>query len=136
VAGVGRAEALFTPSVNLDWSWAFLAQVAASDPTAEHIVIRDQAGFHHQTGATNVPPPVHILSLPPYSPELNPVERLGDLMKDRTGNTLYPTLDAIEAAISAELRPIWTEAARVRQLIGDGWLLASAHVSGKLISPV
>ena len=31
---------------------------------------------------------IHLLPLPPYSPELNPVEVIGDLIKDRIANTL------------------------------------------------
>jgi transposase len=44
--------------------------------------------------------------LPPYSPELNPVEAIGDVIKDRIANTLWATLDDLEAAIGEELKPI------------------------------
>jgi transposase len=131
VAGEGRAEALFTPTVNLDWSRAFLAQVAASDPNAEHIVIWDQAGFHQKSNALDLPQRVHIVSLPPYSPELNPVEKLGDLIKDKIANTIFSTLREIENAIAEELHPIWTQAQRVRSLIGEGWLLDQANATSK-----
>jgi hypothetical protein len=79
VGGDGRAEALFLPTVSLECSRIFLAQIAASDPHADHIVIWDQAGFHQATGQTCVPR-VRILSLPPYCPELNPVEKLANLL--------------------------------------------------------
>ena len=36
-------------------------------------------------------PWVRILSLPPYSPELNPVEKLGILIKGAIANTLFST---------------------------------------------
>jgi transposase len=129
VAGAGAAEALFTPSVNLDWSGAFLAQLAAADPESYHIVIWDGAGWHPTGPGPGVPERVRLVALPPYSPELNPVEKLGDLIKDRIANTLWQKLADIEAAIEEELRPLWQEPARVRQLIGEGWLLAEANAS-------
>jgi transposase len=135
VAGEHRAEAMFADSVSLGMSQGFLAQVAATDPQAEHIVIWDQAGFHEKTGSTAVPPRVHILSLPPYSPELNPVEKLGDLIKDRIGNTVWLDLEAIEAAITEELRPIWQLPERVRALIGEGWLLDQANATSPGLVP-
>jgi transposase len=135
VGADGRAEALFLPTVSLECSRLFLGQLAASDPQAEHIVIWDQAGFHQTTGPTTVPR-VRILSLPPYSPELNPTEKLGILIKGAIGNTLFPTLRQLEDRICEELKPVWTEPARVRQLIGDGWLLSEANASSGLFSAI
>ena len=54
-----------------------------------------------------MPARIHVLPLPPYSPELNPVEAIGNLIKDRIGNTLSQTLEAMEEAIGEELRPLW-----------------------------
>lgn len=133
VGGAGQAEALLLPTVSLECSQLFLEQIAASDPQAEHIVIWDQAGFHQKTGATMVPR-VRILSLPPYCPELNPAEKIGILFKGAIANTVFPTLRALEQVICAELKPVWTEPPRVRQLIGDGWLLAQANATSNRFS--
>jgi transposase len=74
----GGAEFRFMPSVNLEYSHGFLEQIAASDSFAEHVVIWDQAGFHPRPKAASLPARIHLLPLPPYSPELNPVEGLWD----------------------------------------------------------
>lgn len=133
VAGDSQAEALLLPTVSLACSQLFLEQIAASDPQAEHIVIWDQAGFHQKTGPTAVPR-VRILSLPPYCPELNPAEKIGILFKNAIANTVFPTLRALENVICEELKPVWTEPPRVRQLIGEGWLLDQANATSKLFS--
>jgi len=135
VAGEGQAEALLLPTVSLACSQLFLEQIAASDPQAEHIVIWDQAGFHQKTGPTAVPR-VRILSLPPYCPELNPAEKIGLLFKNAIANTVFPTLRALENVICEELKPVWTEPPRVRQLIGEGWLLDQANATSKRFSAV
>jgi len=70
----------------------FLEQIAQSDPAALHLVVWDQAGFHPRDGEVGVPDNVRLLSLPAYSPELNPVEQLGDLRQGRhlQQNLLHP----------------------------------------------
>lgn len=41
--------------------------------------------------------PVTIITLPPYSPELNPVEKHGDLIKDAICNQLFGKLATLDA---------------------------------------
>jgi transposase len=123
VDGDNRMELLFTPSVDQDTHALFLKQIAESDPQARHIVIADQAGFHLKPDDARLPANVRLLPLPPYSPELNPVEKLGDLVKDRICNQLFDKLPALERAILAELAPLRECGQRVAQLIGQGWLL-------------
>lgn len=122
VDGENAAHFLCLPGVSLEWSRIFLEQVAASDPQAEHVIIWDQAGFHPHPQRHALPERIHLLPLPPYSPELNPVEAIGDVIKDRIGNTLWESLDALEEAIGEELRPIYETAERVRRLVSHGWL--------------
>ena len=133
VDGAHAAQALFSSSVNLETSGKFLEQIAQSDPHAQHVIIWDQAGFHPRAGHATVPAGVHLLSLPPYSPELNPVEKIGAFLKDAVCNQVWPTLAAIEAAISEELQPLWKLPERVAQLVGkEGWLAAELNASAKI----
>ena len=81
----GEAEFLHLPTVNLACNKLFLEHLKNSDPEAQHVVIADQAGFHLKAGDKRLPQGVHILSLPPYSPELNPCEQLWDILKDTEG---------------------------------------------------
>jgi transposase len=145
VDGANRAEFLFTPSIDQDIHAVFLKQIGESDPSSLHVVIADQAGFHLKRDRrvkkdkqgkvlvesvaepepldARVPSNVRLLALPPYSPELNPVERLGDQIKDVVCNKLYPSLRKLENRLVAELRGWMNGPKRVASLIGDGWLL-------------
>jgi hypothetical protein len=67
--------------------------------------------------------------LPAYSPELNPVEIIGDLIKDRIANTLWHTLESMEAALGQELRPIYESAEQVRRLVSHPWLIEQVNAS-------
>jgi transposase len=124
----GDAQFRFMPSVNLDFSRDFLRQIAASDPTAEHVVIQDQAGFHPRPGDAGLPDRIHLLPLPPYSPELNPIEGLWDQVQDVTCNRRHESLDALEETLTAALRPFWETPAKVLSLIHH-WLHAQANAT-------
>lgn len=123
VDGANRLELLFTPCIDQDVHALFLQQLSATEPAALHVVIQDQAGFHLPENDSRLPSNLRLLPLPPYSPELNPVEKLGDLVKDRICNRLYPSLRRLEDHILAALQPWRTDSARVAALIGEGWLL-------------
>lgn len=133
VDGQHAAQALFSNSVNLETSGKFLEQIQKSDPQAQHVIIWDQAGFHPRPGHGSIPKGVHLLPLPPYSPELNPVEKIGAFIKDAVCNKVWESLEQIEAAISAELQPLWQIPQRVAQLVGEnGWLTAQLNASAKI----
>ena len=124
----GRAQFQFLPSVSLELSRGFLQQIAASDPQAEPVVIWDQAGVHPRTGDAQLPARIHLLPLPPYSPELNPVEGLWDQVQDVTCNRHFAGLDPPEEALTQALRPFWEEPARVLSLVHH-WLHDQANAT-------
>ena len=124
----GLAQFQFLPSVSLELSRGFLQQIAASDPQAEHVVIWDQAGFHPRPGDAQLPARIHLLPLPPYSPELNPVEGLWDQVQDVTCNRHFAGLDPLEEALTQALRPFWEEPARVLSLVHH-WLHDQANAT-------
>lgn len=129
VDGENAAEFWCLPTVSLELGHWFLERLAARDPEAEHVVIWDRAGFHPQPHLHALPARVHVIALPPYSPELNPVEVIGDVIKDRIANTLWATLEALEEALGEELRPICESAERVRRLVSHPWLIEQVNAT-------
>ena len=130
VGGSG-SEFLFTPALNKEWDLGFLRQIAAHDPGAIHIVIGDGAGFHHKEGEEPLPGKVRIITLPAYSPELNPVEKLWDIVKDGICNRDWADLDELEEKITGRIKPYWEDARRVTRLIGNGYLLSELNAIWK-----
>ena len=124
----GLAEFQFLPSVSLELSHGFLQQLADSNAQAEHVVIWDQAGFHPRTGDPALPARIHLPPLPPYSPELNPVEGLWDQTQDVTCNRHFASLDELEAALTQALRPFWETPARALSLVHH-WLHSQANAT-------
>jgi hypothetical protein len=95
IAGQHEAVCVLFPTVNQEVSARFLEQISATDPAAWHVVIQDRAGFHLDNAAAERPANVTLLPLPPYSPELNPVERVGSLLRKATANRAFADLAAM-----------------------------------------
>jgi transposase len=133
--GLARTQFLLAETVDLPHEIQFYRQVGQSDPAAMHVLIQDGAGFHLRDGDGRLPDNVRIMTLPPYSPELNPVEGLWDQFKDVLCNRTFATLADLEAALIAELRAFWSDARRVHRLVFD-WLLDSVNTFSPTIIPI
>lgn len=72
----GDSSALLAPTVNTAYMNHHLRFISESVAADVHVVlVLDRAGWH-LANDLQVPPNITLLHLPPYSPELNPVERL------------------------------------------------------------
>jgi transposase len=72
----GIGEAMVVPWVNKDIMIEHLRQISASTEKGRHsIVVMDGAGWHTEDIASEFEN-VSIIKLPPYSPELNPIEQV------------------------------------------------------------
>jgi transposase len=75
-AATGAMSALIMPALNTEVVNLFLEQFSRELPAGVHaVLIWDGAGFHTGLDVV-VPSNVSLIQLPPYSPELNPVENL------------------------------------------------------------
>lgn len=129
--GGDEAEFLFTPNLNKEWDKCFLSQISKSDPDSVHVVIGDGAGFHHKKEDEALPTNIRIITLPAYCPELNPAEKLWDIVKDGICNRDWIDLEDLERAITECIRPYWEDAKRVVNLIGSGYLTSELNVSNE-----
>ena len=123
--GTDNAFALVMPEVNTDAMQRFLDRFAATIGEDEHVaMVLDQAGWHG-ANALQVPPNITLVPLPPYSPELNPVERVWLHLKDRfLSHRLLNDYDAIVEAACAAWNRLLAEAGRITSLASYPWILA------------
>ena len=69
----------------------------------------DGAGWH-KSGKLILPKNIRIIILPPYSPELNPTEKLWQYIKDHTiKNRIYKTLRELENAVCRFVKTLTPE---------------------------
>jgi transposase len=109
----GASAALLAPNVNTGTFNVFLQILAAEIKPGEHVVlIMDQAGWHKSKGL-KLPERITVLLLPPYSPELNPVENLWHYLRSHyLSNRTYDDYDALLAAGTDAYRKLTPETIR------------------------
>ncbi len=133
--GFGRSEFLLAETTDQAHSAEFCRQIGRGDTSAMHVIIQDGAGFHLRDGDPALPDNVRVITLPPYSPELNPVEGLWDQIKDSLCNRAFDSLADLEAVLKDELLRFGRDALRVRSLVFD-WLLNQTNASSSNVIPI
>jgi transposase len=90
-------------------TWAFLRQLRQVSRRAGRRVtlIIDNAKYHHanlhRQWRQTQEPDFHLAYLPPYSPDLNPVERVWKLVRHVClHNRYFPTLELVMGAVEAQ----------------------------------
>jgi len=76
-------------------------------PKRRILLVIDGAGFH-RAKALSVPEGIHLHFLPPYSPELQPVEQIWPLAHECHANRSFETIEDLEEALAA--RCLWLQA--------------------------
>lgn len=89
-----KTSALIFTSVGAEEMSLHLACIAEKAAPDTHIVIiMDRAPWHR---SVTIPNSVSILYLPPYSPELNPVEQVWDYLRSNYfSNRCYDTIESV-----------------------------------------
>jgi transposase len=126
-----KAEFLHTDGVSQEATAMFYQQLAESEPESAHIIIADGAGFHLKEGDERMPS--NVITRPAYSPELNPIEKLWDIVKDRICNRVWPDLEQLRAAIYGVLQEYWTPQELVRSLLGSGTVPSEANTTARTV---
>lgn len=96
----GEQFTLQLPAVNTEMMNLYLEHFQKEYPERRILLVLDQAGWHLSKELT-IPKGIQFEPLPPYSPELNPVERLWRWLRLHVcRNRLYNSLDELEQALS------------------------------------
>ena len=121
--GTDNAFALVLPYVNTEAMQLFLDRFSALIDEDEHAaMVLDQAGWHGAK-ALAVPSNITLVPLPPYSPELNPVERVWLYLKERfLSHRLHADYDAIADAASQAWNRLVADAGRLTTLCSYPWI--------------
>ncbi len=84
----GGLDALVLPEVNTESMSLFLAELSDNHQDENIVLIMDKAGWHTAKNLI-VPRNITLHWLPPYSPELNPVEHLWDEVREKWFQNRY-----------------------------------------------
>ena len=117
----GGDFALVLPEVSTTAMQTFLDHFAARLAEDAHaVLVLDRAGWHGSRSLV-VPPGITLAPLPPYAPELNPVERVWLFLRERfLSHRLLEDYDAIVSACCEAWNALTPE--RLRSLCAFHWL--------------
>lgn len=121
----GRLDTLVLPHVNAECMQLFVDELSRRHRSERVGLVLDGAGWHHQA-ALQWPTNVRPLHLPPYSPELNPVEHLWDELREKHfHNRFFDTLEDVEEHLASALAGLEHDAPRVHSITAWPWIVDS-----------
>jgi len=91
----GDSLQLILPSCSGDNFQIFLDKLSNQKPDEFKIMVLDNGAFH-KAKKLIIPNNIALIFSPPYSPELNPAEKMWAKYKRQFSNLLFDTLDALE----------------------------------------
>lgn len=116
----GESFSLYLPGMDGLCFQTFLEHLGEAYADHHLMVVLDGAPSH-TSGQIDLPENVSLLRLPPYSPELNPVERWFLEFKRALSNRVFETVELLQEALTSALAPYWRDPARLRSLTGFSW---------------
>ena len=95
----GSSCLLEMPHCNSQTFQFFINEMSWQNPGEFKILILDNGAFHHAK-SLQIPDNMAFIFLPPYSPELNPAEKMWRYFKDRVSMIAYNSLEMLQQKIS------------------------------------
>lgn len=91
-------------------------------PGAHAVITLDGAGWHQPGGKLRIPDNISLLTLPPYSPELNPVENVWEYLRgNQLSNRVYESYDAIVDACCNAWNALIADPNRIASIATREW---------------
>ena len=105
------------PELNAGVLNLFLEQLSGALPAGVHaVLIWDGAGYHTSKDL-KVPSNISLILLPPYSPELNPVENLWHYLRaHHWSNRAYQDYDELESEAAESLCTVCLDRDKVKSI--------------------
>jgi transposase len=90
------------------------------------IMVLDKAGWH-RSKKLNIPDNIVFWHLPPYSPELNPVENLWDYIREQKGfnNKSFNSIKDVENQLEKALYELYCEKEKVKKITLFNWIYSA-----------
>ena len=118
----GELVSLVLPGVNAEMMSIFLEETSHRYSDEQVVMIMDQAGWH-KAKRLKIPANIVLSWLPPYSPELNPVEHLWDEIREkRFHNRVFKSLKAVETELVKALQYFLRSPTELKSFTCFSWM--------------
>jgi hypothetical protein len=123
----GERFFLERPYLNAAGFQLFIDALAPAFPDRLHLRLLDHSGAH-TAQRLGLPANIRFVCVPPYCPELSPIERVWRDLKDALAWLQFPTLDAPQDYVATLLRAY--KAATRQALTSYTYLVEAIHALG------
>jgi len=121
----GVIDSLIAPHANTEVMAIFLRQVAKRFDDEFIIMFMDKASWH-TADKLKIPDNMKLLFLPPYSPQLNPVEHLWKEVREKYfSNEVFSSIDAVEDRLMEALTFMNQTPDTVKSFSGFNWIVTN-----------
>lgn len=125
----GMLDTLILPDMYSHTMNVFLKEISTRYPQEYILMVMDGAPCH-TSKILDVPNNIKIHPLPPYSPQLNPVENLwGEIREKWFGNCVFKDMEAVVDHLVIALNDFESDYGRIRQLSNFPWISHSLKPS-------
>lgn len=115
----GRHHFMIYPNCNTDRQSDFLKSLSDAFPEDCIFLVMDNASWHHSKDL-EIPDNIHLAFIPPYTPEMNPIEQIWKEIRLRGFmNRVFKSLDTVMDKLCEVIRGLEDEV--VASITGRDW---------------
>jgi len=119
----GMLDTLILPEVQAEAMSLFLAEVARRHRQDYILMVLDGAGWHRAQDLV-IPDNMRLVFLPPYSPELNPMEHIWEEIREKWfPNLVFHSLDAVEDRLMEAVLYLESHPELTASITGFDWIV-------------
>lgn len=120
----GVLDTRILPEANAEALSLFLAEVAQRHHQEDILMVLDGAGWHRARELV-VPDQMRLVFLPPYSPELNPMEHVWEEIREKWfPNCVFDSLEAVEDRLVEALLSMERDRPLTASITGFKWIVS------------
>jgi transposase len=112
------------PHCNTDTFQIYLDEFSKQSMDEFKIIMLDNGAFHKGQNLI-IPKNIALLFIPPYSPELNPAEKIWQKIKRAFSGRIYETLDHVSEFITQQVNQLTNE--QVKSICGYDYIFSSLN---------
>jgi hypothetical protein len=123
----GETVSLILPDMGTDCMNIFLEELSCRH-TEEHIGLVLDGASSHGSKDLKIPENITLISMPPYSPELNPVENFWKILKPNGFyNRVFQSLKEVEDLLEEKLKYFEDNPKEVYTTVAYNWILSALN---------
>jgi transposase len=116
------------PHCNSNTFQIFLDQFSLQNNQELKIIVLDNGAFH-KAKSLKIPDNIMLIFLPPYSPELNPAEKIWAKFKRQFTNEFFKTITELEEFVSTISKTLTSD--EVKSICRYGYIFSDSFWSVK-----